>query len=172
MCDSVGVTGRLGAAVALAVLVAALGVAASPTPPRSYFSWNAAHRIAHLTLLAGLGAGNNGFNFDGYGRGRLLVSVPVGWRVVVDCDNRGGYRHSCIAVRGSLALTPAFAGATSPHPVTGLSPGSKASFSFVASRVGTFRIASLVAGQEQARMYAVLEVTRGGRPSISARPGP
>ncbi len=171
MCNSSGVTRRLAAAVALVAFLAVSSAAASPGPGR-YFSWSAAQRVAHLTLLAELGNANNGFNFDGYGRGELLVRVPVGWRVVVDCENRGGERHSCAVVHGSLAERPAFAGASSPHPISGLSPGSKAVFSFVASRVGVYRIASLVAGQEQARMYAVLEVTRGGRPSISARPGP
>ena len=171
MCNSWGVTARLATALTGVALLTASPAAAAVGPGR-YFSWSAAHRVAHLTLLAGLGGRNNGFNFDGYGRGEMLVGVPVGWRVVVDCEDRGGGRHSCAVVHGSLALRPAFAGAASPNPLTGLSPGSKATFSFVASRVGTYRIASLVAGQEQARMYDVLEVTRGGRPSITARPGP
>jgi len=163
--------GRLAVASTLSALVAASSAAASTGVGR-YLSSESTARVVHLTLLAGLGVGNNGFNFDGYGRGELLVRVPVGWRVVVDCENRGGGRHSCAVVRGSLASTPAFVGAASPHPIVGLSPGAKASFSFVASRTGTYRIASLVAGQEQARMFAVLEVTHGARPSISARPGP
>ena len=170
MCDPAGVVARLAVAGFLTVLVAASSAAASG--PGRYLVSDASHRVAHLTLLAGMGAGNNGFNFDGYGRGELLVRVPVGWRVVVDCENRGGARHSCAVVRGSLGVTPAFAGAASPDPATGLSPGSKVSFTFVASRAGAYRIASLVAGQEQARMYAVLDVTRGGRPAISARRGP
>jgi uncharacterized cupredoxin-like copper-binding protein len=45
-------------------------------------------------------------------------------------------------------------------------------FSFVARRAGSFRIACLVPGHEQARMWDVLEVARGGQPSISVRPGP
>src|SRR6185503_17317286 len=110
--------------------------------------------------------------FDGYGRGELDVRVPLGWRVVVDCENRGGLRHSCAIVRGSLSVAPAFRGASSPQPLTGLSPGAKATFSFTASRTGTFRIACLVAGQEQARMFDVLEIVRGGTPAISVRPGP
>ena len=161
---------RLVVATALA-LVATSGAGASTGPGR-YLSRNAPQRVVHLTLLAGLGGGNNGFNFDGYGRGELLVRVPVGWRVVVSCENRGGGRHSCAVVRGALALTPAFAGAATPQPLVGLSPGARASFSFVASRVGTFRLASLVPGQEQARMYAVLDVTHGGLPAITARAGP
>jgi len=75
-------------------------------------------------------------------------------------------------VRDSLATRPAFPGAASPQPLQGLDPGAKASFSFRLTQTGSFRIASLVPGQEQARMWDVLEVTRSGRPSILARPGP
>jgi hypothetical protein len=162
---------KLAVAVA-AALAFAVSARAAGSGPQRYFAIDASARTVHLTLLAGLGDENNGFNFDGYGRGELLVSVPFGWRVFVDCDNRGGARASCVVVSDSLATQPAFSGAASPHPVDGLNPGAKASFSFRLTRSGSFRIASLVPGQELARMWDVLEVTRGGRPSISARPGP
>jgi hypothetical protein len=168
------------AAIAAAVGLSASGSASSANAvqppgkpePRRFLSWEARNRVAHLTLLAGLGSANNGFNFDGYGRGELLVTIPLGWRVVVDCENRGRARHSCAVVKGSLSTVPAFAGATSPAPITGLAPGAKATFSFRPTRTGSFRIACLVPGHEQARQWAVLDVRRGGKPSISARPGP
>jgi hypothetical protein len=162
---------RTASAAALAstilLVVAPAATAARPNPAQ-FLSWNKARPLVHLTLLAGLGGSNNGFNFDGYGRGELLVRVPVGWRVVVDCENRGGMRHSCAIVKGALTMAPAFTGAATQE----LSPGSKATFSFVASRVGSFRIACLVPGHEQARMWDVLTVARGEMPSISVRPGP
>jgi hypothetical protein len=166
---------RTASAVALAstVLLAASGTAVAARPnPAQFFTWSKAHRLVHLTLLAGLDSSNNGFNFDGYGRGELQVRIPLGWRVVVDCENRGGMRHSCAIVKGSLTVTPAFPGASTPQPTVGLSPGKKATFSFVARRTGTFRIACLVPGHELARMWDVLAVARGGQPSISVRPGP
>jgi hypothetical protein len=158
--------------VATLVLAAATQATAARPRPAQFLTWSAPHRVVHLTLLAGLGSNNNGFNFDGYGRGELQVRVPLGWRVVVDCENRGGLRHSCAIVKGSLASTPAFRGASTKQPIVGLFPGTKATFSFIAGRTGSFRIACLVAGHEQARMWDVLEIARGGRPSISVRPGP
>jgi hypothetical protein len=155
----------------LGLAVAAPATAARPNPAQ-FLTWSKAHRLVHLTLLAGLGSNNNGFNFDGYGRGELQVRVPLGWRVVVDCENHGGMRHSCAIVKGSLASTPAFRGASTKQPTVGLFPGAKATFSFLAGRTGTFRIACLVPGHEQARMWGVLVIGRGGRPSISVRPGP
>src|SRR6185312_4429648 len=160
----------LCATVAAAIL-AVPAHAATPSPSH-YLAWSKTHKVAQLTLLAGLTGENHGFNFDGYGRGELLVRVPRGWRVVVHCRNDGSMRHSCAIVSGALGTTPAFKGAASPDPFAGLSPGHEATFSFVASRLGTFRIACLVPGHEQARMWDVLDVVRRGSPSISARPGP
>jgi protoheme IX farnesyltransferase len=160
---------------AVAAVDAALpgsAAAASKADPKSFVSWAAGSRALHLTLLAGLGGANNGFNFDGYGRGELLVRVPLGWRVVVDCENRGARRDSCSIVSGALSTTPAFPGATSPNPVLGLLAGRRTTFAFVATRPGTFRIASLVPGHEQARMWDVLDVVRARSPSIAVRPGP
>jgi len=165
--------GTIAAAIAAAALAPAATAAPAARPdPGRFLVWDAQGRIVRLTLLAGLGRENNGFNFDGYGRGELLVTVPLGWRVVVRCENRGSRRHSCAVVRGALATRPAFPGAASPSPLTGLAPGTVASFSFRATRTGTFRLASLVPGQEQARMWDVLDVARVVRPSIAARPGP
>jgi len=162
----------LALAVAAALLLGAGPAAAARPAPGRFLSVDRRHRLVHLTLLASLDGSNNGFNFDGYGRGELLVRVPLGWRVAVDCENRGGLRHSCAVVRGALSLSPAFRGAATPSPVQGVEPGARASFSFVASRIGVYRLACLVAGHEQARMWDVLEVARGGAPSITARPGP
>ena len=163
MCDPVQVLTAFAAAVVLT---------GGKPDPRRFLHADAPRRVVSLKLVAGYDGSNGGFNFDGYGRGELQVRVPLGWRVVVDCENRGVMRHSCAIVRGSLAVRPAFRGASSPQPVTGLSPGAKATFSFTASRTGTFRIACLVPGHEQARMFDVLEVARAGMPAISARPGP
>lgn len=140
--------------------------------PARFLHVDALHRAVGLTLIAGDGAGNNGFNFDGYGRGELLVRVPKGWRMTVNCRNAGSQPNSCVVVSGPGAVTPAFPGATTPAPVIGLRSGTSSTFSFVPTRVGSYRLASLVTGHEQARMWDVLEVTPSGRPSIVARSGP
>ncbi|MGH2971578.1 MAG: sulfocyanin-like copper-binding protein [Gaiellaceae bacterium] len=172
-------------AAALVVLAAGCGGSARPSAaagggpsapkkpaPGQFLQIMSAKHAVDLTLIASDGDSNNGFNFDDYGRGELLVSVPRGWRVTVHCKNDGPLRNSCAVVSGPFPTAPAFPGATTPKPVVGLESGQSASFSFVATRTGTYRLASLVAGHEQARMWDVLEVTRGGQPSISARPGP
>jgi Sulfocyanin (SoxE) domain len=163
---------RIAAAIGLAVGVSAVSAHAARPNPRGFLVVDASRHSVQLTLLAGLDGSNGGFNFDGYGRGEMLVSIPAGWRLVVVCESHGSGRFSCAVVRNSLSTRPAFPGAASPNPTVGLNSGAKTTFSFVPEKVGSYRIASLVPGQEQARMWDVLDVTRGGRPSISARPGP
>jgi hypothetical protein len=161
----------LGSASTLAVALATVALAGKPDPHR-FLRVDRRNRVVSLALVAGYDSANNGFNFDGYGRGELLVTVPLHWRVRVTCTNRAAMRHSCAVVSGPMTLRPAFPGATVAQPVQGLTRGQTATFSFVPTKLGPFRFACLVPGHEQARMWDVLEVVRGGTPSIAARPGP
>jgi len=136
-----------------------------------WLSWDASARRVSLTLVAGYDGSNNGFNFDGYGRGRMLMRVPLGWRVTVTCRNAGSARHSCAIVRGSQTAVPAFPGAATADPIHGLRAGQTARFAFTASRSGIYRIACLVPGHEEARMWDVLVVGGVTRPSLSRVPG-
>ena len=155
----------------VAVVLALATVAAKPNPQR-FFRFDARRRVVSVALIAGYDSANHGFNFDGYGRGELLVTVPLGWRVRVTCTNRAPVRHSCAVVRGPLNVRPAFPDASTSSPLVGLMHGVTATFSFAATRRGTFRFACLVPGHEDARMWDVLDVTPGAKPSIVARPGP
>ncbi len=155
----------------LVALTLATGGHADAGGVSRWLHWDASTHTVRLTLVAGYDGSNNGFNFDGYGRGRLLVRIPVGWRVLVACVNRSPRRSSCAVVQGAMTIDPAFPGASIPDPVLGLAHGKSASFTFTASRRGTFRLASLVPGQEAARMWDVVDVVRGKRPSFSVRTG-
>lgn len=160
----------------LAVATCALAAAAPPSAstgaaPRTWLTWNAGTRTASLLLVAGYNGSNNGFNFDGYGRGKLLVRIPLGWTVRVTCRNAAFMRHSCAIVHGPQTISPAFRGAVTPAPTFGLREGQSARFTFTASRAGTYRIACLVPGHEEARMWDVLDVGGVRRPSLSIRTG-
>jgi sulfocyanin SoxE-like protein len=155
----------------VAVAAPHVAVAAKPRPAQ-FLHVDAASRIATITLIAAYDGANGGFNFDGYGRGELIVTVPRRWRVVIRCRNRSIVRHSCAVVSGPMATRAAFRGASTPNPRLGLAKGAVATFSFRASRVGGFRLACLVPGHEDARMWDVLRIVDRGRPSIRARAGP
>jgi hypothetical protein len=120
---------------------------------------------ATVTLIASYDGENNGFNFDGYSR-ELMWTVPRNWKIRVICENRGPLRHSCAVVHGANTTKPAFRHASIRQPAIGLEAGHRATFTFRASRVGVYRFACLVSGHEDARMWDVLNVVRGGRPSV------
>jgi len=150
-----------------AAALAALTLAATPSPPPHKFLAVGAqrHRVT-ITLIASYNGENGGFNFDGYSR-FLMWTVPRGWTVRVVCENRGPLRHSCAVVQGAASAKPAFRGAATPHPQTGMEQGQTARFTFRASRTGVFRFTCLVPGHEDARMWDVLKISRGGKPSVA-----
>jgi hypothetical protein len=150
----------------LGLAAIALSFAAKAPPPPSRFLAVDAHRHrVRITLIASYDGTNGGFNFDGYSRS-LMWTVPRGWTVRVVCTNRGALRHSCGVVQGAGSTKPAFRGAVTQQPFVGLESGVTARFTFRASRTGVFRFACLVPGHEDARMWDVLKITRGGKPSV------
>jgi hypothetical protein len=152
---------RMFAAVAVALLLAAKG----PPPPHKFLAVDAQRHRVTITLIASYNGENSGFNFDGYSR-YLMWTVPRGWTVRVVCKNRGPLRHSCAVVKDAGSTRPAFPGAATPQPRIGLEAGHTARFTFRATKKGVFRFACLVPGHETARMWDVLKITRGGKPSV------
>jgi hypothetical protein len=156
-----------------AVVLSACG-SSTPAAPLSHsaiLQADSASRVVHLELAANETASFSGFNFDGYGGGAMRITVPLGWTVDVLCKNDSTtMAHSCAFV-DDAPLTPfggtiAFAGASTPNPVNGLGLGESSSFQFVASKVGTYRIACLVIGHESDGMWDWFDVTSGGLPSV------
>lgn len=159
------------AACALATVPTVSSSTAAAATHGKWLTWNVGAKTASLLLIAGYDRANNGFNFDGSGRGKLLVRIPLGWSLRVTCRNASSTRHSCAIVHGPQTVTPAFRGAASPAPRIGLRKGETARFVFRASRAGTYRIACLVPGHEEARMWDVLDIGGARLPSLSIRTG-
>jgi hypothetical protein len=151
--------------IGAAVVALSFAVKAPPSPSRFLAVDAHRHRVT-ITLIASYDGSNGGFNFDGYSR-QLMWTVPRGWKVRVVCKNRGPLRHSCAVVRGAGSTKPAFRGATTPRPASGLDAGQTARFTFRASRTGSYRFVCLVPGHEVARMWDVLKVVRHGKPSVT-----
>jgi len=123
-------------------------------------------RSAIVTLIAGYPATDFQFNYDGYGSGALVLTVPVGWQITIQCENRGTVANSCAVVADGHAAAPLDPSWSTPDPTNGLPPGQSASFQFTPQQAGSFRIASLVDGSEASGTWADLEVVNGGRPSL------
>jgi Sulfocyanin (SoxE) domain len=159
-------------ALAFAAAVALGGCASSARrsePLDRWLSYNLHSKSVTLTLVPSANGTLNGFNFNGYGRGEVLVQVPRGWRVTVDCVNDvSSSRHSCAIVRDAGNQTaPVFPGAATPDPQTGLAPGRSARFSFVATRLGAYRIACLVPNHELMGMWDGFEISLTRHPSVT-----
>jgi hypothetical protein len=134
--------------------------------PTQFLHVDSSLRTAVVTLIAGYPATDYAFNYNGYGSGSLVITVPVGWQVTVQCENRSTVPNSCAVVAGKGDVRPLAPGWSTPDPVRGLDPGQSASFVFTPTAAGSYRIASLVVGSEASGMWADLEVTAGGLPSI------
>jgi hypothetical protein len=169
---------RISRHFALAAGLIAVGLAlprasAHAATPR-WLTVNAKAHAVTLTVIAGYNDALGGFNFDGYGRGQMVVSVPAGYHVNVIFYNRGKYPHSVAVVayahRGDTAgYTPAFHGAISPDAANGIMAGTVQRFSFVAGKVGTYALVCAVSGHEGVGMWDVLKVTRGGQASLTIK---
>ena len=139
-----------------------------PPDPARYIQVDDSSRTAIVTLIAGYPATDSQFNYNGYASGALILTVPVGWDLTVQCQNRGTVPNSCAVVRGrgdTVPLDPAW---STPDPRRGLEPGRSASFVFRPQVPGTYRIASLVGGSEASGMWLDLQVVPGGRPKLTA----
>src|SRR3989442_14708680 len=102
----------------------------TPPDPSQYLHVDAATQSVVVTLIAGHSATDNQFNYNGYSNGALVLRVPAGWQVTVQCENHGTVPNSCAVVSGSAATNPIEPGWSTPNPKTGLDPGHSASFVF------------------------------------------
>jgi len=122
----------------------------------------AAHSV-DVTIVAGKGGGT--LDFNGYQRGAMTVTVPVGWTVVVHFENVGTLSHSLAVLPSGAhqqmapAAAPAFPGATTANFSAGLSKGAKQTFTFEASKAGTYEFVCGVQGHAVAGQWDSLVVS-------------
>ena len=147
---------RLAAGVA-GIMV--LAVACAPTRGQT-----ASAKTVEFTLVAGKTAVNGSFNFNGYAKGALTVTVPVGWKVVVQYSNASALRHSLDVIpytgtQPDSAPPPSFPGASTKDLVDGIGVGKQETVTFVAGRAGTYEFLCGVLGHAQAGMWDYLVVS-------------
>jgi sulfocyanin len=170
MCSPVSVIGlRIPMIVALALVAAACAGTGGPgqagTPK--------AAQTVELTLIAGKTSGNGSFNFNGFSKGQMTLTVPTGWRVVVHYQNFSPLRHSfdVIPYTGTQPDAPppppVFKGATTQDPVSGIGVGKEETISFVADKAGKYEYLCGVAGHAPAGMWNYLVVSSTAKaPSV------
>ncbi|HVH63173.1 MAG TPA: sulfocyanin-like copper-binding protein [Candidatus Dormibacteraeota bacterium] len=143
----------------------------SPPDPKQYLKVDAQARSVIVTLIAGYPATDYQFNYDGYRNGSLVLTVPLGWRVTIQCANHSTVAQSCAVVADGKATQPVQPDWSTPDPQHGLNPGQSASFTFTPATAADYRIASLVGGSEASGMWLEFKVVSSGTPAIKALDG-
>ncbi len=152
--------------------VAVIGGAAALVPGTA--SLAAAAHAVDISIVAGKDAGSGGFDFNGYKNGGMTITVPAGWQVTVHFTNANDLPHSVAVLAAGAEKSPApsdkpvFAGATTKAPADGLPKGAKQSFTFEASKPGTYEFVCVVSGHAIAGMWDKLVVSPDAQaPSVT-----
>lgn len=151
-------------ALGLAAASAATVGAAAPTGMTSLVQTLPKAHLVRIDVRADSTAANAGLNFDGYAFGRLVFSVPRGWRVQIVFQNMAPLPHSLVVEPWQEPSDlrhprPAFVGAQTPHPYHGTAPHKTSIISFIASKAGRYRLACAVPGHRDLGMWDTLVVS-------------
>jgi len=124
-----------------------------------------------IKLTAASTNDNNGFNFDGYSKGKANFIIPAGWQVSWIFNNIAALPHSAALTTGlSLASVVQNGGLgpiETPNALQGVRSGMTQYVEFQATRVGKFYLLCGVPGHAQAGMWDYLTVsTTAKTPSL------
>ncbi|PYO92852.1 MAG: hypothetical protein DMD62_11860 [Gemmatimonadetes bacterium] len=153
------------------VLTAVQGIAAqtASTQPQIDSNWltvDSSSKTATFQLTSGLTQLNGGLNFNGFNDGKLTLTVPAGWNVVIRFKNQDpNLTHSAEVVDTAKPMPagpvdpPAFPHAMSGRLMQGLASGDSDTIKFVANKAGSYMIFCGVPGHGLAGMWLRLTVS-------------
>ena len=132
-------------------------------------------KTATFQLVAGQTNLNSGLNFNGFNDGKLTLTVPQNWNVVIQFINKDpSLPHSAEIVDTTKPMPagpvdPTFARAMTTKLSNGLATGEADTFRFVANKAGSFLIFCAVPGHGLAGMWVRLKVSpTDKRPTLAA----
>ncbi len=162
----------------LLVLSAPVCAAQNPTTPSqidcNWLTVDTTAKTATFQLTAGLTPLNGGLNFNGFNDGKLTLTVPASWTVVIRFTNHDtNLPHSAEVVDTTKPMPagpvepPALARAMTVRLMQGLAGGESDSVRFVANKAGSYMIFCAVPGHGLAGMWIRLKVsTTEKRPTL------
>jgi alcohol dehydrogenase (cytochrome c) len=126
---------------------------------------SAAKKAVVMKTVAAQTVSNNGFNFNGYSKGKATLTVPLGWTVTQEFSNNSAVPHSLAITKntkGKPNLLTSGLGAPleTPNATAGVRKGVKQLFSFAVTQPGTYYMVCLVPGHLAAGMYIDLVVSK------------
>jgi sulfocyanin SoxE-like protein len=180
MLNSLAVGGILALAATSAQPGATCAQSERAVPPLaidpSWLQTDTVTRTATFELIAGLTGLNGALNFNGFRDGELVLTVPVGWTVVMHFRNHDGMLpHSAEVIPETHplplgAVPPAFDRAFTVRLGEGLISEQRDDIRFVADKGGSYLIFCGVPGHGAAGMWIRLEVSGSvGTPSLARR---
>jgi sulfocyanin len=159
-----------------APLCAAQTATAKPQIDCNWLTVDTTAKTATFQLTSGLTQLNGGLNFNGFNDGKLTLTVPTGWTVVIRFKNSdANLPHSAEVVDTTKPMPagpvdpPAFAHAMTGKLMTGLAAGESDSMRFVASKAGSYMIFCAVPGHGLTGMWIRFKVSATEkRPTLMA----
>lgn len=149
-----------------APVCAAQSPAAKPQIDCDWLTVDSTAKTATFAVTSGLTQLNGGLNFNGFNDGKLTLTVPTGWTVVIRFTNHdANLPHSAEVIDTTNPMPagpvdpPAFAHAMTGKLMTGLSAGASDSMQFVANKAGSYMVFCAVPGHGLAGMWIRFKVS-------------
>jgi len=139
----------------------------------AWMAVDAAARTVTMTIVAGQSSANNYWNFNGNFGGTGGITVPEGYTVTINLENRDPAMAHSLGIGERQAtypnqfpeVVPAFEGAVteSPRSMTESTlPGETETITFVVNRAGDFVIICYVTGHAATGMWLPFTVSTDG----------
>jgi uncharacterized cupredoxin-like copper-binding protein len=143
-----------------------------------WFTVDEAARTVTIDLVAGSTSANNHWNFNGLYGGRGAITVPEGYTVTINFENRDPAMAHSVGVGERMATYPTnfsdpqavFAGAMSSNPTSmtdATMPGQSETLTFTADRAGDFALICYVSGHAATGMWMPFTVSADGSHGVA-----
>ncbi len=167
---------KLAGVATMGVLALALAGCGTQSVDASQFMVN--HPSTHtldLKVVSTYSSSQQINTFDGFTKGHLVITIPVGYHVNMDFINNGPIPESIGIYKNNHLAFPG-AGesyrAVATFPTAGLLPGQKQSFKFTANQIGTFSLADELNGgpvnSPTSGLWDTVRVVPSGSPGMSS----
>jgi hypothetical protein len=172
--DTAGGAGRLVAAVATPA------AAAADAPQAGQPDWmrvDEAGKKVEMDVVAGFTSENGGWNYNGYAKGEMTLTVPVGWTVVMNFSSHdANVPHSLYVTDQAppypsmMPGQPAIPRAYSINLPEGIGPGKSDVLRFTVDKPGEYHLVCGVPGHAASGMWDYFRVSaEARRPSVELK---
>jgi sulfocyanin len=154
------------------------GAAATAAATKPFYSVGSGKTL-NLNLESGTSTANQGLNFNGYFKGQMVVTVPVGWKVAITYKNSDPMMPHSIGATVFADRTatenfkPAFTGSIPSDFMKGITKTSPAtSVSFTADKAGQYALVCGIPGHAVGGMWDELDASASAKaPTIKTPSG-